>query len=218
MDAQSVKPGACRPWWPILLVFCILASGCALPLAWVTPPLDASAAVAHRDGFGRGAVAGDFEVVALPLNAWRTTADLPFDLGVGGRFHWARQASQTFARAEGRLTVPLVIYHDEHERLIAEFSGGATLDHDRGGLDPLGSVRLLWGAETFVEGVEGAGCESGDRSIVCVGALLHGQLGGFLFAEGALLRLGTEQVWLASAGVVFRVPASVGAGFVVGIP
>ncbi len=201
----------------ILLLFCILGSGCALPVAWVTPPLDASAAVAHRDGFGRGAAVGDFEVVALPLNAWRSTADL-FDLGVGGRFHWARQASQTFARAEGRLTLPLVLYHDENERFLAELSAGATLDHDRGGLDPLGSVRLLWGAESFVEGVDGAGCESGDRSFICVGALLHGQIGGFLFAEGAWLRLGREDVWLASAGVVLRVPASIGAGFVVGLP
>lgn len=199
----------------ILLLTQTLA-GCVIPVAWVNPPLDASAAVAQRDGYGQPAVAGDFEVVALPLNAWQATADLPFDLGVGGRFHWARQDSQTFARPEARLTVPLTLWDDDL-RLKVELSGGYTLDHATWDLDPLATVRLLWGVEGFVADETGGGC-SGTNGFACIGGRFHGQFGGFVFAEGTYLQLGEEEVWLASAGLLLRAPAGFGAGVLVGLP
>lgn len=200
------------------LVLAALLGGCVLPVAWVNPPIDASAAVAYRDGYGRGAFVGDFEAVALPLNVSEATADLPIDVAIGGRFHWANLASQRFARAEGRLTVPLILSEDEAERIKVEVSGGATLDHEYGRLDPLASVRLLWGVERFIESDGGGGCSSGDRGFVCGGGLFHGQLGGFMYAEAAWMRLGDETVWLGTAGLLVRIPAGVGAGFVVGLP
>ncbi|MCB9547220.1 MAG: hypothetical protein H6706_15420 [Myxococcales bacterium] len=201
-----------------LLLMGLALSGC-LPLAWVNPPFDASAAVAVRDGEGRPAVVGDFEVVALPLNAWEGTADLPVDVGVGGRFHAARLASQRFARLEGRLTVPLTLYRDGVTRVASELSGGVTLDPAGDAtLDPFASWRFLWGVETFVDKENGGGCESGSRSLACAGGVFHGLFGVNLFAEAAVMRVGEETLWLASTGFLLRAPASMGAGFLFFIP
>ncbi|MEZ4472423.1 MAG: hypothetical protein R3F60_16840 [bacterium] len=202
------------------LVALALACGLAgcLPLAWVNPPLEASAAVAARDGQGRTTVVGDFEVVALPLNAWKSTADLPVDVGIGGRFHAARLDSQRFARLEGRLTLPLTLYESGGARVAGEISAGATFDPVASHLDPFTSARLLWGVETFIEGGSGGGCESGSRSFVCMGGVFNGTFGASLFAEAAVMTIGEETVWLATAGLLLRIPAGAGAGFLFFIP